>query len=125
MPKTPKRCWLSGGVLLLAIFVLAPQLCAQQQPSVELQSLREATRMLYQAGDYASALRKAEEALPVVVREYGAEHEQTLIQYTSLGLFGEKASNLTAAQRYYTESVRIAKRCTGPRVQVSPRGLRT
>jgi CHAT domain-containing protein len=113
MPKASKRCLLNGGVLLLAIFVLAPQLCAQQQPSVELQSLREAMRMLYRAGDYVTALRKAEEALPVVVREYGAEHEQVLIQYTSLGLFGEKAGNLAAAQRYYAESVRIREEVYG------------
>src|SRR5215467_5823896 len=104
MSKAPKRCWLTGGVLLLALFALAPQLCAQQQPSIELQSVRDATNMLYRAGDYAMALRKAEEALLIVMREYGAEHEQVLIQYSSLGLIAERAGNLAAAQRYYAES---------------------
>jgi CHAT domain-containing protein/tetratricopeptide (TPR) repeat protein len=103
--------WLSG-VLLFAMFALAPQLCAQQ-PSAQLSTLRETTNMLYRAGDYAMALRKAEEALPMVVREYGAEHEQALIQYTSLGLIAEKAGNLAAAQSYYTQSVRIREKVYG------------
>jgi CHAT domain-containing protein len=113
MPNAPKRRWLSGGVFLLAMLALAPRLYAQQQPSVELSRLRETTNMLYRAGDYALALRKAEEALPIVVREYGAEHEQTLIQYTSLGLLAEKVGNLAAAQRYYTQSVLIREKVYG------------
>ena len=103
--------WLSG-VLLFAMFALAPQLCAQQ-PSAQLSALRETTNLLYRAGDYAMALRKAEEALPMVVREYGAEHEQTLIQYSSLGLVADKAGNLAAAQRYYAQSVRIREKVYG------------
>src|SRR5215831_448858 len=103
--------WLSG-VLLFATFALAPQLCAQQ-PSAQLSALRETTNLLYRAGDYAMALRKAEEALPMVVREYGAEHEQALVQYTSLGLIAAKAGNLAAAQRYYAQSVRIREKVYG------------
>src|SRR5215468_5110254 len=103
--------WLSG-VLLCATFALAPQLWAQQ-PSAQLSVLRETTSLLYRAGDYAMALRKAEEALPLVVREYGAEHEQVLVQYTSLGLIAEKAGNLAAAQRYYTQSAHIREKVYG------------
>jgi hypothetical protein len=58
--------------------------------------------------------RKAEQALALVIREYGAEHEQTLVQYTSLGLVAEKAGNLVAAQKYYAESVRIREKVYGP-----------
>jgi CHAT domain-containing protein len=94
------------------MFALAPQLCAQQ-PSAELSTLRQTTALLYRAGDYAMALRKAEEALPIVVREYGAEHEQALVQYTSLGLIAEKVGNLSAAQMYYAESVRIREKVYG------------
>ena len=113
MSNAHKRRWLSGGVLVLAMAILAPRLGAQQPPSVELSTLRETTSMLYRAGDYALALRKAEEALPIVVRKYGAEHEQTLIQYTSLGLLAEKVGNLAAAQRYYALSVRIREKVYG------------
>jgi CHAT domain-containing protein/tetratricopeptide (TPR) repeat protein len=103
--------WLCG-LLALAMFALAPQLCAQQ-PSAELSALRETTNLLYRAGDYAMALRKAEQALPMVVREYGADHEQTLIQYTSLGLIADKGGNLAAAQSYYAQSVRIREKVYG------------
>jgi len=113
--------WLSG-VLLIATFALAPQLCAQQ-PSAQLSALRETTNLLYRAGDYAMALRKAEEALPMVVREYGAEHEQALVQYTSLGLIAVKAGNLAAAQRYYTESVRIREKVYGAQSAGVAQGL--
>jgi CHAT domain-containing protein len=113
--------WLSG-VLLIATFALAPQLCAQQ-PSAQLSALRETTNLLYRAGDYAMALRKAEEALPVVVREYGAEHEQALVQYTSLGLIAVKAGNLAAAQRYYSESVRIREKVYGAQSAGVAQGL--
>jgi tetratricopeptide (TPR) repeat protein len=109
-PKIPCLAW---GILMLAMLAFAPQLCAQQ-PSVELSELRETTNALYRAGDYALASQKAEQALSLVIREYGAEHEQTLVQYTSLGLVAEKAGNLVAAQKYYAESVRIREKVYGP-----------
>jgi hypothetical protein len=113
MRNAPKLPCLAWGILMLAMLAFAPQLWAQQ-PSVELSELRETTDALYRAGDYALALQKAEQALSLVIREYGAEHEQTLVQYTSLGLVAEKAGNLVAAQKYYAESVRIREKVYGP-----------
>jgi tetratricopeptide (TPR) repeat protein len=85
-----------------------------QQPSPELTQLRETANALYRSGDYALALQKAEQVLPLVIRQFGPEHEQTLIQYTSLGMIAEKAGNLPAAQRYHAESVRIREKVYGP-----------
>src|SRR5262249_16722668 len=76
-----------------------------QQPSKETEQLRETSHPLYRAGEYALALRSAEQALPLVIREFGPEHEQTSIQYYSLGLTAEKAGNLAAAERYYAETL--------------------
>ena len=113
MRNAPKLPCLAWGIVVLAMLAFAPRLCAQQ-PSVELSELRETTNALYRAGDYALALQKAEQALALVIREYGAEHEQTLVQYTSLGLVAEKVGNLVAAQRYYAQSVRIREKVYGP-----------
>src|SRR5262249_28144117 len=121
MSTAPRWRWLSG-VFLLAMFSLAPQLCAQQG-SAELSTLRDTTDLLYRAGDYAMALRKAEQALPLVVRQFGAEHEQVLLQYTSLGLIAEKAGNLAAARRYYAESVRIREKVYGSESAGAAQGL--
>ena len=113
MRNAPSRVRLSGSIFLMALLALATQLCAQQQPSPELRLLRETTDALDRAGDYALALRKAEEALPLVVREYGAEHEQVSMQYTSLGQLAEKIPNLAAAQRYYAASLGIREKVYG------------
>ena len=103
----------------LVIFCLAALIAASgaraQQPSKELQDLRETSQALYRAGDYAQALRFAERALPLVLRDYGPDHEQTGLQYYSLGLTAEKAGNLAAAQRYYTETVRVREKVYGVR----------
>jgi CHAT domain-containing protein len=104
---------------LLVIFFLAVLMAASgvgaQQPSKELQDLRETAQAFYRAGDYAQALRFAERALPLVLREYGPDHEQTGLQYYSLGLTAEKAGNLPVAQRYYTETVRVREKVYGVR----------
>src|SRR5262249_43820575 len=92
---------LSLGALAFLSVALA------QQPSKELQELRETSRALYRSGDYALALRFAAQALPLVIHEFGPEHEQTGIQYYSLGLTAEKAGNLAEAERYYVETVRL------------------
>src|SRR5262249_21465928 len=84
-----------------------------QQPSKELEQLRETSHALYRVGDYALALRSAEQALPLVIREFGPEHEQTSVQYYSLGLTAEKAGNLTAAERYYAETLRLREKIYG------------
>src|SRR4029078_478857 len=113
------------GVLMIAVFavrrlslVLACLLALlatsqAQQPSNELQQLQASTRELYQSGDYAEAMQQAERALALVVREFGPEHEQAGIQTYSLGLISEKAGNLAAAERYFTQSIRIRDKVYG------------
>jgi CHAT domain-containing protein len=101
--------------LSLALACLLALLAAAQaqQPSNELQQLQASTRELYQSGAYAEAMQQAERALALVVREFGPEHEQTGIQTYSLGLISEKAGNLAAADRYFTQSIRIREKVYG------------
>ena len=84
-----------------------------QQPSRELQELRDTANAFYRAGDYAQSLRFAEQALPLFIREFGPEHEQTGIHYYSLGLIAEAAGNLALAQRYYADTVRVREKIYG------------
>lgn len=84
-----------------------------QQPSKQLLDLRDTTNALYRAGDYASAMQFAERALTLVIREYGAEHEQTALQYFSLGLISRAAGNLASAEKYYVETVRLREKVYG------------
>ena len=100
-------------VILCGLLICVSPALAQQ-PSPELQGLQETTGELYKAGDFAAALRSAERALPLVVREFGPEHEQTGIQTYSLGLIAEAAGDLAAAERYFTQSVRIREKVYGP-----------
>jgi CHAT domain-containing protein/tetratricopeptide (TPR) repeat protein len=113
MRALTKLRWMWLLILALAASLLAGELRAQQ-PSNELKDLQETTSALYKAGDFAGALAMAERALPFVVREYGPEHEQTSIHYYTLGLAGEAAGNLAAAERYFTQSVRIREKVYGP-----------
>jgi CHAT domain-containing protein len=102
--------------LWLILFLLGAlhSLAFAQQPSKELQELRETSQALYKSGDYASALRFAEQALPLVIREFGPDHEQAGIQYYALGLTAEKAGNLSGAEKYYRETVRVREKIYGP-----------
>jgi CHAT domain-containing protein/Tfp pilus assembly protein PilF len=84
-----------------------------QQPSRELQVLQDTVRDRYRAGAYAEALRFAEEALPLVVREYGAEHEQVSVHTHTLGLVSAAAGDFAKAERYYTQSLRISEKVYG------------
>jgi CHAT domain-containing protein len=105
---TPARMLLAW---LLSISAALP--LHAQQPSAQLRELQETSHGFYRAGDYAQALRFAEQALPLVIREFGPDHEQTGIHYYSLGLTAEMAGNLAAAQRYYSETVRVRERVYG------------
>src|SRR5262249_12525094 len=104
------KIWLFSFALGASAFLSG---ALAQQPSKELQELRETSRALYRAGDYAEALRFSERALPLVIREFGPNHEQPSTQYSSLGLTAEKAGNLAAAERYYTETVRLREKIYG------------
>jgi tetratricopeptide (TPR) repeat protein len=85
-----------------------------QQSSRELQNLQETTRDLYQAGEVAEALRLAERASPLIVREYGAEHEQMGVHTYTLGMLNETLGDFTVAERYFAQSVRIREKVYGP-----------
>jgi tetratricopeptide (TPR) repeat protein len=84
-----------------------------QQPSKELKELRETSAALWKAGDFSSALRFAEQALPLVIREYGPEHEETGLQYYSLGLISRSAGNLPLAEKHFTDTVRVREKVYG------------
>lgn len=99
--------------LALAAIMLAAHANAQQ-PSAELQQLRDTAASLYRSGDYAQALRIYERATPLVIREYGPDHEQTGIHYFSLGLTADAAKNLAAAERYFADSVRMREKAYSP-----------
>ena len=97
--------WLAGALLGGA--------AQAQEPSKELKELRETSQALWRAGDYASSLQFAEKALPLVLREYGTEHEQTGIQYYSLALIQQALGNLGEAERNFSETVRIREKVYG------------
>jgi Tfp pilus assembly protein PilF len=95
------------------MFVLIPAPGQAQQPSRELQVLQDTVRDRYRAGAYAEALRFAEEALPLVMREFGAEHEQVSVHSHTLGLVSAAAGDFTKAERYYTQSLRVSEKVYG------------
>jgi CHAT domain-containing protein/tetratricopeptide (TPR) repeat protein len=103
---------LALAVCVAAFCALADKACAQQ-PSKELEELQETSQALWRAGDYASALRFAERALPLVVREFGPEHEQTGLHHFSLGLIGHAAGDLGRAETHFAEAVRIREKVYG------------
>ena len=102
--------WLAA--LVLAPGAMVPGVMAQQ-PSPELTRLREETREHYQAGYYARALQLAEQALPLVIRQYGPAHEQTSIQYFSLGLINQAAGKLAAAEKHFAATLRLREKLYG------------
>src|ERR1700730_2488001 len=103
---------LHRSVVLVCALLAASALVAAQ-PSAALKDLQQATAALYTAGDFAAALGLAERALPLVVEQFGAEHEQIGIHYHSLGLLGEASGNLEAAERYFTRSLAIREKGYG------------
>ena len=86
---------------------------AAQQSSKELKDLQETSTAFWKAGDFGSALQFAERALPMVIREYGPEHEQTAYQYHVLGLIGQAAGNLPLAEKYFTDSLQVREKVYG------------
>src|SRR5262249_54177470 len=100
-------------LVLLAALASAPGTGAQQ-PSSELRELQDSAAALYRAGDVAGARRLAERALPLLIRQYGADHEQTGIHYYSLGLLSEAGGELAAAASYFAQSLRVREKVYGP-----------
>ncbi len=99
--------------LVIALATPTPIQALAQQPSRELQVLQDTVRDRYRAGAYPEALRFAEEALPLVVREYGAEHEQVSVHSHTLGLVSAAAGDFAKAERYYAQSLRISEKVYG------------
>ncbi|HEX2338093.1 MAG TPA: tetratricopeptide repeat protein, partial [Hyphomicrobiaceae bacterium] len=101
------------SLAIAVLLVACAQAASAQQPSRALQNLRDTTQDLYQAGAFAEALQHAERALPLVISEFGPEHEQVSIQTYSLALISERASNLANAERYYTQTLRLREKVYG------------
>jgi CHAT domain-containing protein/tetratricopeptide (TPR) repeat protein len=103
-----------GPIAIALAALLAAAVLRAEEPPAELKDLRETTAALYRAGDYAGALRLAERALPLVIRQYGSEHEQTGIHYYALGLVSEATGKLSAAEGYFQRSLQIREKVYGP-----------
>ena len=101
------------GLAALLVALSGAAAARAQQPSKELHDLRETSYAFYRSGEYVQALRFAEQALPLVLRQYGPDHEQTGIHYYSLGLTAEMAGNFAAAQRHYADTVRVREKVYG------------
>jgi len=56
----------------------------------------------------------AERALPLVIGQYGPEHEQTGIHYFALGLVSEASGKLSAAEDCFLRSLQIREKVYGP-----------
>src|SRR5262245_55307279 len=98
------------------VLLMLPLLGAAQAQtaSKDLADLRATAGDLYKSGEFAEALRLYERATPLVLRDFGAEHEQMAIHYHSLGLVAEAAGNLTAAERFYRAAIPIREKVYGP-----------
>jgi CHAT domain-containing protein/tetratricopeptide (TPR) repeat protein len=107
-----RRCWRVIAFVLLMIALLG---AAQAQTAAkDLADLRATASDLYKSGEFAEALRLYERATPLVLRDFGADHEQMAIHYHSLGLVAEAAGDLAAAERYYRAAIPIREKVYGP-----------
>jgi CHAT domain-containing protein len=104
--------WLRAIVLIPALIWASAVRAAG--PSLELTNLEQAADELYRAGDYAAAQRLAERATPLVVAQFGGEHEQTAIHYHRLGRVCEAGGNLALAETYFARSLAIREKVYGP-----------
>jgi CHAT domain-containing protein len=98
-----------GAVVMFALGGVAHA----QQPSKALEDLREQSQVYWRAQDYASAREVAERALLLVQREFGPEHEQTGLQYFSLGLIAQAMGDYGRAERYFADTVRVREKVYG------------
>src|SRR5262245_19693651 len=107
-----RRCRRFLAVSLVTLALVGP--ADAQQASKELSDLRQTASDLYKSGDFAQSLGFYERATPLVIRDFGAEHEQTAIHYHSLGLVAEAAGNLASAESYYRAAIPIREKVYGP-----------
>jgi tetratricopeptide (TPR) repeat protein len=85
-----------------------------QLPSRQLEELRAQAQAHWRTEDYASARRVSEQALRAVLRDFGPEHEQTALQYFSLGLIAQAMGDHAGAERYFADTVRLREKVYGP-----------
>jgi len=95
------------------VMVILGGVALAQQPSKELEDLRERSQAYWRAQDYASARRAAEQALRLVLREFGREHEQTALQYFSLGVIAQAIGDHAQAERSFADTVRVREKVYG------------
>jgi CHAT domain-containing protein len=84
-----------------------------QQPSKALERLREQSQAHWRAQDYAGAREAAEQALRLVLREFGPEHEQTALQHFSVGLIAQAVGDYARAERHFADTVRVREKVYG------------
>jgi CHAT domain-containing protein/tetratricopeptide (TPR) repeat protein len=98
-----------GAVVMLVVGGVAPA----KQPSKELEDLREQSQAHWRGQDYARAREAAERALRLVLREFGPDHEQTALQYFSLGLIAQTMGDYARAEGYFADTVRVREKVYG------------
>jgi CHAT domain-containing protein len=101
-------------LLVASLLLAAGSLAQAQQPSQELQGLRDTAAFLYRAGAYAEALEATRRAAALVVREFGAEHEQAALSEYSLGLISDAMGDLVGAERRFTACLKLREKIYGP-----------
>ncbi len=105
MRRLTLAAWVAA-ILFVGLFAgMAPTLA--QQPSDELKSARQLATEFFKAGDYRQSLVFAEQALALVVREYGANHEQVAIATYGLGLTASRAGDDAKAADYLARTIRL------------------
>jgi CHAT domain-containing protein len=110
--SSPRRGRRLIAVALWTLAVFGP--AQAQQASKDLADLRATATDLYKSGEFVEALRLYEQATALVLRDFGAAHEQMAIHYHSLGLVAEAAGDLPAAERYYRAAIPIREKVYGP-----------
>jgi CHAT domain-containing protein/tetratricopeptide (TPR) repeat protein len=103
------RLLVLGTVAMVALGGVA----LAQQPSKELEDLREQSQAHWRAQDYARARTAAERAMQLVLREFGPEHEQTALQYFSLGMIAQTMGDYARAERHFADTVRVREKVYG------------
>jgi CHAT domain-containing protein len=107
------KCALRPLVLGTVVVLVLGGAALAQQPSQALEELRERSQAHWQDQDYAKAREAAERALQLVLREFGREHEQTAVQYFSLGVIAQAMGDYARAERYFADTVRVREKVYG------------
>ena len=104
---------LTFALLLAASLFAVPPAALAQQPSDELKTARQLAEEFFNAGDYQQSLVFAEQALALIIREYGASHEQVAIATFGVGLTAERLGDDAKAAASFARSVRVREAVYG------------